>query len=111
MWIQQRTVFQALPVCGIPESDQTNCCFRVSAKCLLADLEWRESVVRFIETNEDSIRESAKASASSSVNISGESREPLFAEMEKGLVCVCVWLVDGVVDCHGARKEAYHSMQ
>jgi len=53
------------------------------------NLEWRESAVRFIEMNEDSIREIAEDSASSSANISGESREPLFAELEKGLVCVC----------------------
>jgi hypothetical protein len=97
-------------VCGIPESDQTDCCLRVSAKCLLMDLELRESAVRFIVKNEDSIRESAKASASSSATISGESREPLFAGMEKGLVCVractraCVWKVDGAVDCHDVRQ-------
>ena len=96
-----------LCVCGIPESDQTNCCSRVSAKCLLMDLEWRESAVRFVEQDEDSIRESAKASASSSANISGERREPLFPCMEKGLMCVCVCgggLVDGALGCHDVRQ-------
>jgi hypothetical protein len=52
--------------------------------------------VRFIEKNEDSIRESVDASASSSANFSGEILE----EMERAW-CVCVAGAEG---CQGVRQ-------
>ena len=82
-------------VCGIPESDQTNCCCRVSAMCLLTDLEWRESARRFVSSRRTKTR-------------SGKALRPVLLRRLTFLMKVvnpsakrwegpCVWLIDGAV--------------